>query len=107
MEQRNNPMEIRINESHARRRQKTHGQTEKTGKTRHAIAVKNDVAINENIISVVHPTNANVVRSSAPSHSTSRSSGIPSVASMAGLKPPRTERIPMVPLLLILGWHYL
>ena len=87
MEQGNNPVEVRVVESFALRRQETHGQIEETGKARHAIAVKNDVAINENVISMVHPTYANVVRASTSSHSTRYYSGTSSVASLAGFKP--------------------
>ena len=61
-------MEIRIHESRSLGRQETHGQTEETGETHHADTVKNDVAIDEDLISVVYPSYADVVRASPPSH---------------------------------------
>lgn len=97
-------MEIRIDESRSRRRQETHGQTEKTGKTHHAAAVEDDVAVNEDLIPMVHPSHANVVCASTRSHRTGYGSGF---SSLAGVRTVPAERIHVVPLLLVLSRHNL
>ncbi len=97
-------MEIRIDESCSRRRQETYGQTEKTGKTHHATAVENDVAINEDLIPLVHSSHADVVRASTPSHRTRQSGGLSSMARSRTLP---AERIHVVSLLLVLSRHNL
>ena len=61
MEQRDCYLETGINESIEVRRQKIDGKSEERQEAHHAVAVEDDVAVDENIVPLVHSTHAAMV----------------------------------------------
>ena len=61
MEQGDCCLESGVNESIEVRRQKTDGKSEEGPEAHHAVAVEDDVAVNENIVPLVHSAHAAMV----------------------------------------------